>query len=88
VQPSRTAASFLSPSPTQISDKNYKETLNLPKTAFPMKADLVKREPERFAKWEGEWGRGMGSRLDNLTGKPPCTHRTEIPPRFARQASC
>ncbi len=31
---------------------NYKETLNLPKTAFPMKADLVTREPERLAKWE------------------------------------
>jgi len=31
---------------------DYKETLNLPKTAFPMKADLVRREPERLAKWE------------------------------------
>jgi isoleucyl-tRNA synthetase len=31
---------------------NYKETLNLPKTDFPMKADLVNREPERLAKWE------------------------------------
>jgi isoleucyl-tRNA synthetase len=32
--------------------QNYKETLNLPKTDFPMKADLVKREPERLARWE------------------------------------
>src|SRR5678815_4451358 len=31
---------------------NYKDTLHLPKTDFPMKADLVKREPERLAKWE------------------------------------
>ena len=31
---------------------NYKESLNLPKTDFPMKADLVKREPERLAQWE------------------------------------
>ena len=31
---------------------NYKDTLNLPKTDFSMKADLVKREPERLAKWE------------------------------------
>ena len=31
---------------------NYKDTLLLPKTDFPMKADLVKREPERLAKWE------------------------------------
>ena len=30
----------------------YKETLNLPRTDFPMKADLVKREPERLAHWE------------------------------------
>ncbi len=31
---------------------NYKDTLLLPKTDFPMKADLVKREPERLARWE------------------------------------
>ena len=31
---------------------NYKDTLLLPKTDFPMKADLVKREPERLAKWD------------------------------------
>ncbi|MEK0451022.1 MAG: isoleucine-tRNA ligase [Verrucomicrobiota bacterium] len=31
---------------------NFKDTLLLPKTDFPMKADLVKREPERLAKWE------------------------------------
>ena len=31
---------------------NYKDTLLLPKTDFPMKADLIKREPERLAKWE------------------------------------
>ena len=34
--------------------QNYKETLNLPKTDFPMKADLVKREPERLAQWEAD----------------------------------
>ena len=33
---------------------NYKETLNLPKTEFPMKADLIKREPARLAVWESE----------------------------------
>ena len=32
--------------------QNYKDTLLLPKTDFPMKADLVKREPERLARWE------------------------------------
>jgi isoleucyl-tRNA synthetase len=31
---------------------DYKQTLNLPRTDFPMKADLVRREPERLARWE------------------------------------
>src|SRR6187399_193054 len=31
---------------------DYKNTLNLPRTDFPMKADLVQREPERLKKWE------------------------------------
>jgi isoleucyl-tRNA synthetase len=30
---------------------DYKNTLNLPQTEFPMKADLVAREPERLKKW-------------------------------------
>jgi isoleucyl-tRNA synthetase len=30
---------------------DYKKTLNLPKTAFPMKANLAQREPERLKKW-------------------------------------
>jgi isoleucyl-tRNA synthetase len=29
----------------------YKDTLNLPKTAFAMKADLVAREPQRLENW-------------------------------------
>ncbi len=31
---------------------DYKNTLNLPRTDFPMKADLVTREPERLARWQ------------------------------------
>ena len=31
---------------------NYKETLNLPKTVFPMKANLVEKEPEMLERWE------------------------------------
>ena len=31
---------------------NYKKTLNLPKTDFPMKASLVQREPEQLKEWE------------------------------------
>ena len=30
---------------------DYKNTLNLPQTDFPMKADLVSREPERLRTW-------------------------------------
>ncbi len=31
--------------------KNYKDTLNLPKTAFDMRADLLKKEPAIQARW-------------------------------------
>ena len=31
---------------------DYKDTLNLPKTAFPMKADLTRREPGMLEFWE------------------------------------
>jgi isoleucyl-tRNA synthetase len=31
---------------------DYKDTLNLPRTDFPMKADLVAREPGRLKQWE------------------------------------
>ena len=31
---------------------DYKETLNLPHTDFPMKADLPQREPEMLKRWE------------------------------------
>jgi len=32
--------------------KDYKDTINLPKTDFAMKADLAKREPAMLAEWE------------------------------------
>jgi isoleucyl-tRNA synthetase len=32
--------------------QQYKETLNLPQTDFPMKAGLTTREPEILKKWE------------------------------------
>ena len=31
---------------------DYKKSLNLPKTEFPMKANLSKREPEQLKNWE------------------------------------
>jgi isoleucyl-tRNA synthetase len=33
---------------------DYKNTLNLPRTDFSMKAELTAREPERLKKWEAE----------------------------------
>jgi len=32
--------------------RDYKSTLNLPATTFPMKAELSRREPERLARWK------------------------------------
>ena len=32
--------------------KSYKSTLNLPKTAFPMKANLVQNEPASLKRWQ------------------------------------
>ncbi|HXX19799.1 MAG TPA: isoleucine--tRNA ligase [Candidatus Acidoferrum sp.] len=47
---------------------HVKSTLNLPKTDFPMKAQLPQREPEQLATWEqmGLYGRILESR----EGKP------------------
>ncbi len=43
---------------------DYKNTLNLPRTDFAMKADLVAREPQRLQKWEKEnlYGRIQAAR--------------------------
>ncbi|MBI4343519.1 MAG: class I tRNA ligase family protein, partial [Candidatus Omnitrophica bacterium] len=32
----------------------YKDTLNLPQTPFPMKADLPSREPQWLSRWQQE----------------------------------
>jgi isoleucyl-tRNA synthetase len=42
---------------------DYKNTLNLPQTGFPMKADLVAREPERLKAWEAWEGVGLYARI-------------------------
>ncbi|SMC49929.1 isoleucine--tRNA ligase [Primorskyibacter flagellatus] len=50
---------------------DYKATLNLPKTDFPMRAGLPKREPEWLARWEKI---GIYDRLrDNAEGRTPFT---------------
>ncbi|MGC8743488.1 MAG: isoleucine--tRNA ligase [Verrucomicrobiia bacterium] len=47
---------------------DYKDTLNLPRTGFPMKADLVAREPERLKKWESE---GLYDKIQQLRQNSP-----------------
>jgi isoleucyl-tRNA synthetase len=34
--------------------KDYKSSINLPETDFPMRGDLPKREPDTLARWQGE----------------------------------
>ncbi|MEI6701970.1 MAG: isoleucine--tRNA ligase [Deltaproteobacteria bacterium] len=46
----------------------YKDTLNLPQTDFPMKANLNQREPEMLASWENA---GLYARMEEVgSGKP------------------
>jgi isoleucyl-tRNA synthetase len=37
-----------------VAEREYKTTLKLPKTDFPMKANLPKREPETLARWKAD----------------------------------
>jgi isoleucyl-tRNA synthetase len=37
---------------SEASKPNYKATLNMPQTDFPMKASLTTREPEQLAEWQ------------------------------------
>ena len=47
---------------------DYKATLNLPETAFPMKAGLPQREPDWLARWERL---GIYDRLRAKPGRKP-----------------
>ncbi|MEX0969119.1 MAG: isoleucine--tRNA ligase [Paracoccaceae bacterium] len=47
---------------------DYKDTLNLPETDFPMRAGLPAREPDWLAKWEKM---GIYDRLRAKEGRPP-----------------
>ncbi len=47
---------------------DYNNTLNLPKTDFPMRGNLPKREPETLKKWEDE--RLYYKMVENNEGKP------------------
>ncbi len=42
------------PPESNLTLKDLKSTINLPKTAFPMKANLPQNEPKMLARWEQE----------------------------------
>ncbi|WP_305083931.1 isoleucine--tRNA ligase [uncultured Oscillibacter sp.] len=56
---------------------DYNKTINLPKTGFPMRAGLPKREPEMLKRWEAEdvyhelLKKNEGKLLFNLHDGPP-----------------
>ncbi len=57
--------------PPVPSASNYKDTLNLPKTSFEMKANLTQREPEMVKKWaaEGLYQKIRAARKESAKGK-------------------
>ncbi len=62
------AASQGAPAKPEKEKSRYKDTLNLPSTPFPMKANLVQNEPASLKRWAGV---GVYKRLRNeRAGKP------------------
>ena len=57
--PTPPPASGASPDKDGAGTKSYKDTLNLPKTSFPMKASLVQNEPASLKRWAGVGGKGL-----------------------------
>lgn len=60
-----------SPQTKESSDaKRYRATLNLPATAFPMKANLVQNEPATLKRWEGAglYARAQAARAPGAPG--------------------
>jgi isoleucyl-tRNA synthetase len=55
----------------------YRDTLNLPRTEFPMKADLLRREPERLAWWKK---RGLYRQLRTARANAPVWLLHDGPP--------
>ncbi|MCC7518915.1 MAG: isoleucine--tRNA ligase [Verrucomicrobiae bacterium] len=55
----------------------FKDSLQLPKTAFPMKAELVRREPEILARWEKE---GLYARIQEARKDAPAFILHDGPP--------
>ena len=56
---------------------DYKDTLNLPLTDFPMKANLNQREPEMLAKWDSE---GLYAQIESAGADKPLYILHDGPP--------
>jgi len=56
---------------------DYKETINLPSTGFPMKADLANREPAMLAEWEST---GLYEKIRAMAKGRPAFVLTDGPP--------
>jgi len=56
---------------------DYKETINLPRTNFPMKASLAQREPAMFEQWERE---ALYQRIQEATADRPAFILHDGPP--------
>ena len=64
---------------------DYNKTINLPKTDFPMRAGLPKREPEMLKRWQEQdvynellkknEGKPLFSLHDGRLGQPRYAHR-------------
>ncbi len=62
--------------PTQDAPE-YKTTVNLPETAFPMQANLAKREPDWLARWEAQ---GLYQQIMQATAGATAYHFVDGPP--------
>jgi isoleucyl-tRNA synthetase len=56
---------------------DYKDTINLPSTAFPMKANLANREPQMLKQWEES---GLYERIQEHTAERPLFILHDGPP--------
>src|ERR1700685_2812077 len=56
---------------------DYKNTINLPNTGFPMKADLAHREPKMLAAWEHS---GLYGKIRSVSKGRPTYVLTDSPP--------
>ena len=56
---------------TDTTKKDYKDTINLPKTAFPMRANLAQREPKMLKTWEEKKIYQQIRERSKIEGRPP-----------------